>query len=39
MLIADIELTELEAADLEIGVFNATIDYMNMLPDDCKSPH
>jgi len=31
MLMNDIELTELEAADLEIGIFNATIDYANSL--------
>jgi DNA-directed RNA polymerase subunit M/transcription elongation factor TFIIS len=31
MLMNDIELTELEAVDLEIGVFNATIDYANSL--------
>jgi hypothetical protein len=31
MLVSDIQLTELEAADLEIGVFNATIDYANSL--------
>jgi transcription elongation factor S-II len=31
LLINDIKLTSIEAADLEIGVFNSTIDYANSL--------
>jgi transcription elongation factor S-II len=31
MLINDIKLSEIEATDLEIGIFNATIDYANSL--------
>ena len=31
LLINDIKLSSIEATDLEIGVFNATIDYANSL--------
>ena len=31
LLINNLELTELEATDLEIGVFNSTLDYANSL--------
>lgn len=31
LFINDLKLTELESADLEIGIFNATIDYSNSL--------